>query len=229
MSAPRLPPELRARVLDATRRQLVPSRESGRRRRALIVALGFGGALAVGVVLGTPAVAPRPAGYFVLVFAAWVAVALGATWVALGRGRSMLGRPTSQRLAVALLTPAALTVAAFLGSLVWPQTVDGSASVMAYVAHVNCFVWTVVFAVGPLAAFAVVGRSSDPVAPAMGGAALGAAAGAWGGLGIELFCTQATPVHVFLGHVAPVVLLAVVGALVGDRVLRVVAVRAKNG
>jgi hypothetical protein len=194
-----------------------------------MIALGFGAAVLVGVLLRSPKVAPRPLGYVGLVCAVWVAVAALATWAAVGRGRSMLGRPTSHRVAVAVLTPAALTVAAVVGSLVWSQTIDPGAGVMAYVAHVNCFVWTLVFAAGPLLAFGVVGRRSDPVAPAMGGAAMGAAAGAWGGLGIELFCKQATPVHVFLGHVAPVVLLALVGAVVGDRVLRVVAVRAKNG
>jgi hypothetical protein len=221
-----LPPDLRARVLDATRGDPAPTRESGQRRRTLTLALGFAAAVVVGGFLGRPDVAPRPVAYFAFVLAAWACVAALATWTAVSRGRSMLGRPTPHRLAVALLTPTALIAVALLGNLVWPETLDDGSGL---VAHSLCAGWVTLFAVGPLVAFAIVGRRADPVAPATGGAALGAAAGAWGALGIDIFCSRAAPTHVFFGHVLPVVLLAGLGAVVGDRVLRVVAVRAKNG
>ncbi len=138
----------------------------------------------------------------------------------------MLGRPTSQRVAIAMVTPAALIAVAAAGSAVWPETIDGRSSLLA---HVICAVLTMLFALGPLLAFAVVNRRSDPIAPSLTGAALGAAAGAWGALGIELFCTRATPVHVFFGHVLPVAVLVAVGALLGRRLFGVVAIRTRTG
>jgi hypothetical protein len=230
MSLPALPPELRARVLDAARREPAAPRASGLRRRGVTLVLGFGfavaSAVACTVLLGGPAVAPRPVGYFALVAFAWAAIAVVASWGAVGRGRSMLGRPVTQRVAIAMATPIALIAVAAAGSAVWPETIDGRSDLLA---HVICAVLTILFALGPLVAFAVVNRRSDPIAPSLTGAALGAAAGAWGALGIELFCTRATPVHVFLGHVLPVALLVAVGAWVGRRLLGVVAVRARTG
>jgi hypothetical protein len=192
--------------------------------------LGFLFALASTVAcalwLGGPAIAPRPAGYFALVAVAWSAIALVASWVAVGRGRSMLGRPTAQRAAIAMLTPIALIAVAAAGSAVWPETIDGRSGLLA---HVICGALTILFALGPLVAFAVMNRRTDPIAPSLTGAALGAAAGAWGALGIELFCTRATPVHVFFGHVLPVAVLVAVGAFVGQRLLGVVAIRTRTG
>jgi hypothetical protein len=230
MSLPALPPELRARVLDATRREPVPSRPSGLRRRRVTIALGFvfavASAVACAATIGGPAVAPRPVGYFALVAAAWAAIAVVASWGAIGRGRSMLGRPTAQKIAIAMVTPIALIAVAAAGSAAWPQTIDGRSGL---VAHAICAALTFLFALGPLVAFALVNRGSDPIAPSLTGAALGAAAGAWGAVGIELFCTRATPVHVFLGHVVPVAVLVAVGALLGQRLMRVVAVRGRTG
>jgi hypothetical protein len=230
MSLPALPPDLRARVLDAARREPAPSRPSGLRRRGVTLVVGFAFAVAstvaCAVLLGPPAIAPRPLGYFALVAVAWAAIALVASWVAVGRGRSMLGRPIAQRAAIAMVTPIALIAVATAGSALWPQTIDGNSSLLA---HVICGALTLLFALGPLVAFAVVNRRTDPIAPSLTGAALGAAAGAWGALGIELFCTRATPVHIFLGHVVPVAVLVAVGAFVGQRLLGVVAVRTRTG
>jgi hypothetical protein len=217
-------------VLDAARHDPAPSRASGLRRRRSIIAVGFGfavaSAVACAVLLGGPAVAPRPVGYFALVAAAWAAIAFVASWGAVGRGRSMLGRPTAQRIAIAMVTPIALIAVAGVGSAVWPQTIAARSDL---VAHVICAALTILFALGPLVAFALVNRGSDPIAPSLTGAALGAAAGAWGAFGIELFCVRANPVHVFYGHVLPVALLVAVGALLGHRLVRVVAVRTRTG
>ena len=51
---------------------------------------------------------------------------------------------------------------------------------------------------------------------------MGAAAGAWGGVMIDLHCEIAHEMHVALAHVLPVVVLAAVGAIVGRRVLGIV-------
>jgi hypothetical protein len=186
------------------------------------LAAGFGVALAISVALVKPNLGGRPMGYVVVLALAWATVAAAASWLAVSRGRSMLGRPVAHRVATAVLTPMALLGASVLANLGWPQTMDGRGGP---IAGLVCAALIIVFAFGPLLAFGALRRGSDPVGPGIGGAALGAAAGAWGALGIELHCKFATPSHVMLGHVLPVALLALAGALVGGRVLRVSAVR----
>jgi hypothetical protein len=72
-------------------------------------------------------------------------------------------------------------------------------------------------AFGPLAAFAYVRRHTDPVHPRLTGAAVGAAAGAWGALAIGMHCPGTMPVHVLAGHVTPVFLLTLLGIWIGGR------------
>jgi len=91
--------------------------------------------------------------------------------------------------------------------------------------HLVCIEFTTLMALGPFIAFTFLRRGSDPVAPRLTGAAIGAVSGVIGAVGIELRCSHATLVHVALGHVLPVALLAMLGALVAGRI---VAVRARG-
>jgi hypothetical protein len=216
-----LPPaDLRARVLAAARAEPVAAR-AGWERRVGILAVA-GAAFSVGTlwIIGGPSVDGRPVGYYATVVAVWALIGVIATWAGVSRGRSMLGRPASWRLSVAVLTPVALATGALLAGLVWPSTFSGASDLRH---HVICAGCTVLMAIGPLAAFALLRRGSDPVAPGLSGAALGAAAGAWGATCIELRCGLATVDHVLLGHVLPVAALVVLGVIVGSRF---VAVRA---
>jgi hypothetical protein len=221
VSAPGPSADLRARILAAARAEPVPPRAEGQRRNAFIIA----GALVLPVVLSLlahgPRAAGRPCGYVVALSIAWLMVSALATWGGVLRGTSMLGRPPSWRLVVATLTPVALLVTAMLAALLWPQTIIDDAGPRA---HIGCIVFTSMCAVGPLVAFALIRRRSDPVAPRLTGAAIGAAAGAWGALSVELHCGHASPGHVILGHLMPVALLALVGVVVGHLV---VAIRAR--
>ena len=74
-------------------------------------------------------------------------------------------------------------------------------------------------AAGPLIAFARLRRGSDPESPRLTGAALGAAAGAWGDAAHVPICGYTAPAHIVIGHILPIVLLALVGVIVGDRVV----------
>lgn len=221
--APMPSADLRARVLQAAQREPARPRAAGARVRALVVAAGFALMLGVAAWLGGPGTRGRPLGYCVLVAASWTALAALVTWAGVTRGRSMLGRPPAWRVVVAALTPAVLLAAALAAGLMWPATLEGPAPMAA---NLWCDLFTTLFALGPLVAFTVVRRRSDPLAPRLSGAALGAAAGAWGALGMALHCGNTTPAHVVLGHLLPVAVLTLVGMLVGDRV---VAVRAENG
>ncbi len=218
------PPDLRARVLEAARREPVRTRSKGLRERALIVALGFATPIALSlVVAGGPNTHGRPLGYEWLVGAAFTVLAGVATWAGVGQGRSMLGRPMSWRIGVATVTPVALFGVALVASAIWPETTSGHDAPGALV---TCVIFTPLFALGPLVAFALLRRGSDPVAPLLGGAAMGAAAGAWGAVGITLHCSHVTVAHVAVGHILPVVGIALVGVLVGQQI---VAIRTKTG
>jgi hypothetical protein len=210
--------ELRARVLDAARSQAVPSRAAGTRRRGVAIALGFAGMFALGAAGGGPQLRGRPLGYVLALVAAWLPLAALATWAGVARGRSMLGRPASWKLVVAVATPAALLATWLAVALAWPLTLQDMSHAGS---HIVCLLATIALAVGPLVAFVVVRRGSDPVSPRLGGAAIGAAAGAWGAAALPLFCGFTAPLHIALGHVLPVALVAVFGALLGDRLLSV--------
>jgi hypothetical protein len=217
-AAPRPSAELRARVLAAASAEPAAPRSAGLARRVGIIAAGMALSVAILVYIGGPLPDGRPVGYFALMAALWSLVVFAATWAGVARGRSMLGRPTSVRVVVATLTPAALVVTALAAALLWPATI-AEPSTMGD--HVFCIELGSLMALGPLVAFALVRRGSDPVAPRLTGAAVGAAAGAWGGLFIELRCGHASVEHVLLGHVVPVAIFALLGALVAGSVVSV--------
>jgi hypothetical protein len=217
-------PELRARVLDAVHREAVRSRPAGLRRRARAVAFGFTvplAILALSYFRGPPA-HERPHGYIAALALAWLPIAAVATWAGVGQGGSMLGRPR-RALWVATLTPVALLLTWATAASVWPSTLSDPSGPPQ---HIVCNVMTVVFAVGPLAAFAVLRRRSDPVNPRITGAAIAAASAAWAALMLHLLCGFTSAEHILLGHIAPVVLVTLFGAL---WTARTVAIRARTG
>ncbi len=210
---PALPPELRDRVLAAVQREPVPSRAVGARRRVRAVVIGFGSLLASLAYLG---VRPhgRPHGYVAALVLAWLPIAAVATWAGVGRGRSMLGRPAGWLAAVVALTPVAL-LSVWAGiAVAWPSTLHDASGVRQ---HVVCDVATLLFSIGPLLAFSVLRRGTDPVTPALTGAAIGTAAAAWGAIALHLVCGFTAPMHIVLGHLAPVVLVALAGAALTSR------------
>ncbi len=174
----------------------------------------------------------RPTGYVVALELVWVLVALAATWAGITRGRSMLGRPGASKIAVAALTPLALMLTWLGIALAWLESVIASAWLEAMDdapdVHLDagCALMSILYALGPLVAFLLLRRSKDPVTPRQTGAAVGAVAGAWGAVVHFPFCECTSPLHMALGHVLPVVVLAAFGALAGDRIL---GVRAASG
>jgi hypothetical protein len=221
MTAPMPPPDLRARVLAEARSSPVAPRAAGSWRRTFASCLGVGASFAILMSIGGPGPYGRPPAYTLALAALWLLVGVTAAWAGVARGRSMLGRPSSWRALVVVLTPVALVVTALFAGEMWPPPVK----VADMSRHLVCMAFTVLMALGPLVAFTFLRRGSDPVAPRLTGAAIGAVSGAIGALGIELRCSHATLLHVTVGHVLPVALLALVGALVAGRV---VAVRARG-
>lgn len=223
MTAPLLPSaEVRARILEATRRSPALPRPAGMRRRAWAVALGFAVSLALGVRLGVNP-GHRPVAYITGLEIAWLTVAVVVTWAGVSRGRSMLGRPEGWKAAVVVLTPLALLALWWPFAAAWPQTLERESG---WFEVAQCLVGTALLALGPLLAFAYVRRGTEPVNPWLGGAALGAAAAAWGAAALVIICRHASASHMLLGHVAPVVLLTALGAVIAGPAL---AVRTRSG
>jgi hypothetical protein len=222
MTAPLLPPaELRDRVLAAVRREPVASIPEGARGRAAVILRGFvvAGAITVAAAIhGSEARTHRPLACILSLELLWLSLAVAATWAGVDRGRSMLGRPRVWRIAVASLTPAALLAAWLPVAFAWPQTLVETSGLHA---HFVCVAMTMVLAAGPLVAFARLRRRSDPVSPRLTGAAIGAAAGAWGDAAHVLVCGYTAPEHIVVGHILPVVLLTLVGVVIGDRVVAI--------
>ena len=217
-------PELRARVLEAAQREPVSPRATGGRRRALAVALGFAVTLAILALtfVKGPAAHARPPGYVAALAFSWLSIAVLATWAGVGQGRSMLGRPAAWRVAVVVLTPAALLVAWAGIASAWPSTLGDPSGPPQ---HFVCNVMTLIFAAGPLVAFGVLRRASDPVNPRLTGASIGAASAAWAAVAQHLLCGFTSSPHIVLGHIVPIVLITLLGAL---WTARTVAIRAET-
>jgi len=212
-------PDLRARVLEAARREPAPARDTTVRRNAIAFALAFLPLVVFQLIelhLGD-----RPLGFVVVNVVGWALVAAAATWGTVARGRSMLGRASASLVGVTLALPIVFFAIAALGYAPWPAAMHVDCTV----AHdLSCCELTLVLALGPLAAFAYARRGTDPVHPRMTGAAIGASAGAWAATAMALHCPITSMRHVVLGHIAAVVVFTFLGLVVGARV---VAVRAR--
>jgi hypothetical protein len=207
---------LRKRVLEMAGRQRSPTRDVIRKWRARVFVSGVVASGAMLFVVGGVHPGARAPAIVVLSAAGWAVIAALATWAGFTRSRGMLGLPTSWLSAVALAVGPAL--------LAWALPfVDGAGSFVrgSSIAHAVCFALTLAFAAIPLALMVTLKRRSDPVHPRAAGAALGAAAGAWGSVLIDLHCPITSSLHVDLGHVAPVALFTLLGAVVGHLFLRV--------
>jgi hypothetical protein len=233
--------DLRSRVLNAVLQEPVAARPQASRRRAWLVALGFAGTGVIALgrhlleranagatstgqarplwrVVSVPGTTlpHRPESFVVLLVCAWLLVVVAATWAGLARGRSMLGRSLATKLSVATLTPCALALTWLAVAHVQLHALDETPDSLL---HMHCALMSVAYALCPLVAFLAVRRGSDPIAPRSGGAAIGAVAGAWGALLYVASCDCTSPIHIALAHLLPISLMAVVGALVGERVL----------
>jgi hypothetical protein len=143
-----------------------------------------------------------------------LAVAAMALWLALGRGRSMLGRSRRWLLYGGVLIPVSLLAWKVSCSIVfgdamvpWPER-PGE----------RCLALTLLVATGPLLSFLAI-RRRVPVQPALNGAVIGFAAGACAWVTVDAWCPVAYVPHLLLGHVLPLFLLAGAGALLGQTLL----------
>jgi len=212
------PPDLRARVLAATRQTPSPARAQVTQTTRLLVLLAISSSLAVFFGTGGFQLGNRPVGFVIMTGLGWGILTILAIRVAFVRQRSMLGPSRQVLIALAVLTPATLFVWTVGWLKVWPEAelFDGP-----WWAYLVCFSLTGTLGLLPLIALAIARRGSDPVHPRATGAALGAAMGAWAGTLIDMHCRCATVPHIAFSHVLPMILLAALGALAAPRILSI--------
>jgi hypothetical protein len=210
--------DLKARILDAARATPSATRDTSR----VFAWLVLPASLIVGAALffafdGMSHGEGRPLWFYLASSIGWAAVASLSMWGALARGGSAIGRPRPWLLAITIGTPAVLFAMMFGLAFVHPEVTALHPERLG----LKCLGLTVAAAAFPLLALALLRRGSDPVHPMATGAALGAACGASAGVMVEMWCPVAAPRHVMVGHVAPMLVMAIVGAMLGARVIAV--------
>jgi hypothetical protein len=218
-SRPTPPSDLKARVLAAAAREPSAGRRAVRRRALGSWAWALALTFAIFLALGGFRAVERPVSFVLGTAAVWAVIALAAS-LGSSRGQSMLGRPRVVLLTAMLVTPATLLAA----RLAWPDVVAPSVApnvIGAPVRALVCLGVSLSLAIGPFVALVLGRRGVDPVHPRLAAATIGVVAGAWASVLIDLHCELTDVLHVAVGHVLPVALLAVLGALVGERLLGV--------
>lgn len=201
-------------VLAAARASPVPPRPQRSWWRDAAIVGATSAALGVALLIaGGPAhAAGRPTAVELWVVAGTALLAVTATVLALPRSRSMLPRSRGELIAAMAGVPLLIGV--------WITVWHGSYDDPFVRTGLRCFALTALTAPWPFAALVLLRRRPDPIHPALTGGGLGAAAGAWSAVMVELWCPLASPDHVALGHVAPLALLVAAGAVAGTRLFR---------
>ncbi len=216
-----LPPDLRSAILEKARTTPSADRASTRRKNVVALVLGVATAATMMAAIGV-ALNGRPLPFVVLSALGWAAIALVASVIGETRGKTLLGRARVVLVVCALAVAPAIFGWVMGCTIGWPEVRDLAGT---WRAHLACLAFTLVLSLGPLVSLAFVRRGTDPVHPRATGAAIGAAAGAWGGVLIDMHCPLVQPLHVAFAHVMPVIMYATLGALLGSRLFGVRANR----
>ena len=215
-----LSPDFKSRVLASVREVPAPTRKETLQRQTWLIAAGLIGALALFFIKGGLRVTSRPPSLIALT-SVGTAIFVGVgMWLLFTRGPSGLRRPRTVLIGATILSTVAFVswrygISALYGRAgAWPERVG-----------LRCLVLGV--GTGGLMLFAALmsWRRSDPVTPRATGAAFGAGAGLGSALLVDLWCPVGYVPHLLLGHVLPIALLSLAGALIGGRVLGIVRKR----
>ncbi len=212
-----LPAELKARVLAAAAEERALTRRQVVRRETLLLVGSLAVQLFIFFAFGGVRLDGRAAPCALGTAIGGALIAGAAAWVSLQRGRSMLGRPRAWLMAVIVLVPVAL----FGWKILWSAQYAGALGALPGRLGYRCFGLSLGLAVVPLTAFLWARRSSDPTHPRVLGAAAGVAIGASSWTLVDCWCPVAHPAHLLLGHVLPLVLLALLGMILGGSVIAV--------
>jgi hypothetical protein len=220
------PEELFARIRTAV--ASTPAAKTSTRLR-ITVALAVIPFLSAAVVLGAARIVyhrpalrvdlgTHPTSQLLIVLLLLVGLTLAATLIAVGRGERGLGSGVVSLFLVTLfVTPiyAALTLTSALGA-------GEAATSLAGLSRWGPRCLGMAAAVGLVVLISLTAalRRSAPVASRLRGAALGAAAGAWAGLSVFIYCPATEYHHLLVGHVLPIAALTLLGLAAIPRALR---------
>jgi hypothetical protein len=202
----------KARLLASVTSMPSPARAGHAGRPALLVAISVGIAAVLFESLGGFAYsAARPWQTTAELAGGWALACVPLSAAVLWRPRAVLPRKPWLMFALALGTPIALFawMQVFAGTYVEPFSRLG----------LRCIGFTLAAAAVPLSSFLLMRRGVEPRRPMALGAAIGAICGAWASVAVAAWCPLTNAIHALTGHVAPVVLLAFLGAIVGERQL----------
>lgn len=219
-STPTPPPALSAKVRAAIAAEPAPS---GTRMlpRLLVSALAAAIGSAIFGFRTRGDLASLPMGDLIGTLAALLMLAFAGWMLATYPGRRGLGT------SIVVLWGVVLSLAPIYGAVVmaapihapgasWPA--EATSTIVSHA--IPCAVASLVVACIALSGMLFALRRAVPVAPSLRGAALGAAAGAWAGLALHLHCVHFDRPHLLLGHVLPVAIFTLLGALIAPRVIK---------
>lgn len=209
---------LREKVLADAAAHKARTRAEGRRRAALVYAVGALAALPLFFAWGgIDHSAGRPLSMTIGIAVGSLLIAVACASVAWWRGSSLVGRSSTALVLVALLAP--------IATYVWLVSFHGRYDEPSARVGYRCLALTLATGAPLLGAALYVRKHTVAVHPIASGAALGAAAGAAGSITADLWCPLTSSAHVLLGHAFPILVLALLGATLGRGVL---ALRAKK-
>jgi hypothetical protein len=211
-----LSPHLKQRLWDSMAARPSPTRTQTRREQRWFMIAGAAGALLVFLSRGGIRLTGRPAALAAMTSLGTALIAgLGVYVLLTRRDRSMLRRPLAW-----LLTALALSTVGFVvWKVAWSAQFDLTARWPDRIGY-RCLGLGSVCGALPLLAWLAAHRGTEPLTPAITGAAFGAGAGLASAVLVDLWCPVAYLPHLLLGHVLPIALLAGLGALLGGRLLR---------
>jgi hypothetical protein len=204
--------DLRARVLREAAATPSLTRSQHRRRLHAIAVVGAAATTGLFFAMGGFSLETRPLELVVFTAGVGLLAALVMTRLSAGKPRSMLGRPRSILLTACVVVAPALALVALIAARCWPST---ASEAVPEGAHLACAAFTLAQGALPLIVLLIPRRGTDPVHPAIAGAALGMTAGAWTAMMAYLRCPHAAGLHCVLAHVAPTVVLTLLGAGLG--------------
>jgi hypothetical protein len=218
---PEAPLSLRDRILAETAASPSLTRKQGKTAgRVLMAASVAAGVMIFEGVGGMGHGSGRPLWSGLALAAGWTAVSAVLTWLVVGRGGSTMSRRPLILGGAALAAPILL----FAWMHVFYGTYEEPFQAIGY----RCLRYTLFISALPLASFLVLRRAVEPRYPGLLGAGAGAACAAWAGALVDLWCPLTNPMHVLVGHVAPLLIAMIAGALFGHFTLGVRRVRAKQ-
>jgi hypothetical protein len=148
-----------------------------------------------------------------------VGLTLSATLISVGRGERGLGSGVMSLFLVALLVTPIYAMLTLISPLEASEAAPASlAKLSPWAPH--CLAIAAAVGLLVLITFTAALRRAAPVASRLRGAALGATAGAWAGLGVFIFCPATELRHLVVGHVLPIAAFTLLGLAAVPRALR---------